>query len=70
MGAIMREDSGRSQNATAGPAHLVDLSRANSDLPSAPSNLRRSLPFDASFWIRQGNAIEKLFSLRMKSPQA
>lgn len=65
MGAIMRDDSSRSRNATAMP-YAVDLSMAGSDIPSAPSNLRRSLPFDANFWIQNGNAIEKRFSQRIK----
>lgn len=65
MGAIMRGDNDRSRNTSTVP-YLVDLSMASSNLPSAPSNLRRSLPFDASFWITHGSAIEKQFSQRMK----
>ncbi len=65
MGAIMRGDNGRNRNASTVP-YAVDLSMAGSDLPSAPSNLRRSLPFDANFWIKNGSAIEKQFSQRMK----
>lgn len=69
MGAIMRYDSSRSRTtASAQPlqTHLVDLSMASSDLPSAPGNLRRSLPFDANFWLLQGNNIDKKFAQRMK----
>lgn len=66
MGAIMRYDSSRSRNAAAVQTYLVDLSMASSDLPSAPGNFRRSLPFDANFWLLQGNAIDKRFAQRMK----
>jgi len=59
--AILRYDSGRR---VATPAHnaLVDLSMVVSDLPSAPGNMRKSLPFDPAFWTRSGVAIEKRFN--------
>lgn len=66
FGAIFRYDVGRSRPASGSDTHLVDLTMAISDLPSAPGNLRRSLPFDASFWTAHGSAIEKRFSQRMQ----
>ncbi|GAA6140690.1 ABC transporter substrate-binding protein [Hydrogenophaga sp. 5NK40-0174] len=38
--------------------HLIDLSMAPSDLPSAPGNLLRSLGFDPTFWVTKGARIE------------
>lgn len=61
--AILRYDSGRSRSFDG--AHLVDLSMAPSDLPSAPGNLRRSLPFSSVFWKKFGTTVEKRFSERM-----
>lgn len=66
--AILRYDNARTRAASAPQTpqtHLVDLSMASSDLPSAPGNLRRSLPFDSGFWARHGVAIEKRFAQRM-----
>lgn len=65
MGAIMR-DSSRNNRLESSVPYAVDLSMAGSNLPSAPSNLRRSLPLDANFWIRNGSSIEKRFSEVMK----
>ncbi len=42
--------------------HLIDLSMAPSDLPSAPGNLLRSLGFDPQFWVNKGPRIEKQFA--------
>lgn len=63
--AILRYDTGRSRPAASAP--ITDLSMANSDLPSAPGNMRRSLPFDPGFWTRgSGVELEKQFAQRMK----
>ncbi len=64
--AIFRYDVGRSRPVSGLNNYLVDLSMATSDLPSAPGNLRRSLPFDAGFWTQHGGAIEKRVSQRMQ----
>jgi putative spermidine/putrescine transport system substrate-binding protein len=61
--AILRYDTGRSRGTANGP--VADLSMASSDLPSAPSNMRRSLAFDPVFWTRHA-ALEKRFDDRMK----
>jgi putative spermidine/putrescine transport system substrate-binding protein len=63
--AILRYDTGRSRPAASAP--ITDLSMANSDLPSAPGNMRRSLAFDPGFWAR-GSGVElgKQFAQRMK----
>ena len=47
-------------------AHLVDLSMAPSDLPSAPGNLRRSLAFNPTFWVGNGSQIEKRLADALK----
>ena len=57
--AIMKYDIGRPIQPGAVRQALIDLSMADSDLPSAPGNMRRSLPFNAAFWIQHGPAIEK-----------
>lgn len=63
--AILRYDTGRSRPAASAP--ITDLSMANSDLPSAPGNMRRSLAFDPGFWTRgSGVELEKQFAQRMK----
>ena len=64
--AILRYDSVRAPRTEPG-APLTDLSMSNSDLPSAPGNMRRSLAFDPAFWA-QGSAaeLEKQFAQRMK----
>ncbi len=64
MGAILRYEENRPRSAEpagGGSSHtpLVDLSMAPSDLPSAPSNLRKSLAFDANFWRTHGASIER-----------
>lgn len=61
--AILRYDHGRTRPSDA--TQVVDLSMASSDLPSAPGNLRRSLPMDANFWLTHGSALEKRFSEKM-----
>lgn len=61
--AILRYDTGRTR--TFDSAHLTDLSMAPSDLPSAPGNLRRSLPFSSVFWKQYGASLEKRFTERM-----
>lgn len=61
--AILRYDEGRTR--TFDSAHLTDLSMAPSDLPSAPGNLRRSLPFSSVFWKQYGATLEKRFTERM-----
>lgn len=65
--AILKYDTGR-RTSTPGAEHqaLVDLSMAGSDLPSAPSNLRKSLAFDPVFWAAHGAAIEKRFNEEMR----
>jgi putative spermidine/putrescine transport system substrate-binding protein len=67
INAILRYDSGRAR-ATADNSHLVDLSLVASELPSAPGNLRRSLAFDAKFWIQRGATLERQFQQRMQKP--
>lgn len=62
--AILRYDSGRARPTAQG--HVVDLSMAGSDLPSAPGNMRRAVAFDAAFWMRNDAALEKRFDLIMK----
>ena len=63
--AILRYDSGAPRPASSAP--VTDLSMANSDLPSAPGNMRRSLGFDAGFWARPSSAeLEKLYAQQMK----
>jgi len=64
MGAILRYEDNRPRSTDpreSGSTHtpVVDLSMAPSDLPSAPANLRRALPFDASFWLDKGAVIER-----------
>lgn len=62
--AILKYDAKRSstRSSTMGHQSLVDLSMISSDLPSAPGNSRKALPFNAAFWIKRGPAIEKRFS--------
>jgi putative spermidine/putrescine transport system substrate-binding protein len=55
--AILQYDNGRKRPVS--DAHLIDLSMAPSDLPSAPGNLRRSLAFNPTFWVVNGPQIEK-----------
>lgn len=55
--AILQYDNGRKR--VADDAHLIDLSMAPSDLPSAPGNLRRSLAFNPTFWVGNGAQLEK-----------
>ncbi len=62
--AILRYDNSRSRTANSN-THLIDLSMAPSDLPSAPGNMRQSLPFSAEFWLRHGAMVEKRFAQRM-----
>lgn len=63
--AIMRYDTAASRTASSTPT--TDLSMANSELPSAPGNLRRSLGFNAAFWARPGSAeLEKQYAQQMK----
>lgn len=61
--AILRYDSKRVRPQTG--THLVDLSMASSDLPSAPGNLRKAAAFDAAFWAKHGAALEKRFAQRL-----
>ena len=61
--AILRYDTGRNRNFDS--AQLTDLSMAPSDLPSAPGNMRKSLPFSSVFWKQYGPALEKRFAERM-----
>ncbi len=62
--AILRYDS-RPSRPIADGSHVVDLSLQPSDLPSAPGNMRRSLPFEARFWIQHGQALERMFQQRL-----
>ena len=55
--AILAYDTGRKR--APDDKHLIDLSMAPSDLPSAPGNLRRSLAFSPSYWVANGAPIEK-----------
>jgi putative spermidine/putrescine transport system substrate-binding protein len=55
--AILSYDNGRKR--APDDRHLVDLSMAPSDLPSAPGNLRRSLAFNPGYWVANGAQIEK-----------
>lgn len=72
MEAILRYEDNRPARTRApeagGNAHapVIDLSMLPSDLPSAPANLRRSLAFDARFWIQHGPALEPLFQQRLQ----
>lgn len=61
--AILRYDANRTRPATG--TQLVDLSMSGSDLPSAPGNLRKAVAFDAAFWTKHGDALEKRFAQRM-----
>lgn len=61
--AILNYDKGRTRTFDSG--HLTDLSMATSDLPSAPGNMRKSLPFSSTFWKQYGPALEKRFNERM-----
>lgn len=65
INAILRYDNGRAR-ASADGSHLIDLSLVAGELPSAPGNLRRSLAFDAKFWIQRGAALERTFQQRMQ----
>ncbi|NRF69705.1 ABC transporter substrate-binding protein [Aquincola sp. S2] len=62
--AILKYEEGRKP--VAGNAHgaLIDLSMTASDLPSAPANLRRALPFSAAFWSQRGAALEQRLGQR------
>lgn len=62
-GAILRYDEGRKRT-TNSNTHLIDLSMAPSDLPSAPGNMRQSLPFSATFWLRNSDRVDKRAALR------
>lgn len=62
--AILQYDNGRKR--VVDDAHLVDLSMAPSDLPSAPGNLRRSLAFNPTFWVGNGSQIEKRLADALK----
>lgn len=64
--AILKYDQGEQRAAAPGGTALIDLSMAPSDLPSAPGNLRKSLQFDAAFWIEQGDGIERLVASAMR----
>ena len=44
---------------------VIDLSMSPSDLPSAPSNLRKSLAFNAAFWGQKGSDLEGRFERAM-----
>lgn len=55
--AILAYDTGRKR--VPDNTHLIDLSMAPSDLPSAPGNLRRALAFSPSYWVTNGAQIEK-----------
>ena len=61
--AILRYDANRTRPVTG--TQLVDLSMSGSDLPSAPGNLRKAVAFDAAFWTKHGDALEKRFAQRM-----
>lgn len=63
MNAVLRYDTGRARPAASGI--VADLSMSSSDLPSAPSNLRRAVPFDAAFWNKHGPALDKRFAALM-----
>lgn len=60
--AILAHDPSRKPSG-ARDAHqaLIDLSFSDSDLPSAPANMRRALPFSPVFWTEHGPAIEQRF---------
>lgn len=61
LNAILNYDTGRARVASSTPG--ADLSMASSDLPSAPSNMRRSLAFDPAFWMQgSGEALQKQFA--------
>ena len=62
--AILQYDNGRKR--VIDDAHLIDLSMAPSDLPSAPGNLRRSLGFNPTFWVGNGAQLEKRFADALK----
>ena len=62
--AILQYDSVRKRPVD--DAHLIDLSMAPSDLPSAPGNLRRSLGFNPTFWVANGAQLEKRLADAMK----
>ncbi len=69
--AILKYDSGRARanpvpTTSTQQQALVDLSMVESDLPSAPANFRKSLAFDAAFWDRHGNTLERRFKLAME----
>jgi len=62
--AILNYDNGRKR--VVSDAHLIDLSMAPSDLPSAPGNLRRSLAFNPNFWVGNGAELEKRVAAALK----
>lgn len=62
--AILRYDNQRARPQTG--TQLVDLSMSGSDLPSAPGNLRKAVAFDAAFWTKHGDALERRFTQRMQ----
>lgn len=72
MEAILRYEENRPMSARApeaggnAHAHVIDLSMLPSNLPSAPANLRRSLAFEAKFWIQHGPALETQFQQRLQ----
>ena len=62
--AILAYDTGRKR--VPDDKHLIDLSMAPSDLPSAPGNLRRSLAFSPSYWVTNGAQIDKKLTELLK----
>ena len=63
--AILKYDSDRRIPSHASQQALIDLSMLESDLPSAPGNLRKSLPFNADFWDRNGARLDERFNAAM-----
>lgn len=65
MNAILKYDTGRRTQTASSQQALIDLSMLDSELPSAPGNLRKALAFNPNFWIKHGPAIEKRFNEAM-----
>ena len=64
--AILDYDAKRHGRVSNQTQAVIDLSMVESDLPSAPGNLRKALPFDAEFWVKYGRAIEERFDAAMR----